>query len=212
VRNLVKSVELCGQYYEDGADEVLRFASENVFVPLTMGGGIRDFNDANGSYKFRHYTNLEVASDYFRSGADKISIGSDVVYATEKYLRTEVKSGTSSLEQIFKVYGNQVNLPINVLPVPFSGHGVPDDLPKTVIRTFTQRSGGSGVPRQQGLCRKAGYVRIAGCSCYMRVMLSQERSGRGEGVLSRCTYRSKHDLSARCYNHYVGATVGSTSP
>lgn len=31
--------------------KVLRFASENVFVPLTVGGGIRDFTDANGRYK-----------------------------------------------------------------------------------------------------------------------------------------------------------------
>ncbi|XP_021847183.1 imidazole glycerol phosphate synthase hisHF, chloroplastic isoform X3 [Spinacia oleracea] len=124
VRNLGKPVELAGQYYEDGADEisflnitgfrdfplgdlpmlqVLRFASENVFVPLTVGGGIRDFTDANG----RHYTSLEVASEYFRSGADKISIGSDAVYAAEEYLQTGVKSGKSSLEQISRVYGNQ---------------------------------------------------------------------------------------------------------
>ncbi|KNA12414.1 hypothetical protein SOVF_125840 [Spinacia oleracea] len=76
---------------------------QNVFVPLTVGGGIRDFTDANG----RHYTSLEVASEYFRSGADKISIGSDAVYAAEEYLQTGVKSGKSSLEQISRVYGNQ---------------------------------------------------------------------------------------------------------
>ncbi|XP_026422743.1 imidazole glycerol phosphate synthase hisHF, chloroplastic-like isoform X2 [Papaver somniferum] len=124
VRNLGKPVELARQYYQDGADEVsflnitafrdfplgdlpmlkvLRLASENVFVPLTVGGGIRDFTDANG----RHYTSLEVASEYFRSGADKISIGSDAVYAAEEYLRTGVKTGKSSLEQISRVYGNQ---------------------------------------------------------------------------------------------------------
>ncbi|XP_040987930.1 imidazole glycerol phosphate synthase hisHF, chloroplastic isoform X4 [Juglans microcarpa x Juglans regia] len=124
VRNLGKPVELAGQYYKDGADEVtflnitgfrdfplgdlpmlqvLRYTSENVFVPLTVGGGIRDFTDANG----RHYTSLEVASEYFRSGADKISIGSDAVYAAEEYLRTGVKTGKSSLEQISRVYGNQ---------------------------------------------------------------------------------------------------------
>ncbi|KAB1207367.1 Imidazole glycerol phosphate synthase hisHF, chloroplastic [Morella rubra] len=28
--------------------QVLRYTSENVFVPLTVGGGIRDFTDANG--------------------------------------------------------------------------------------------------------------------------------------------------------------------
>ncbi|GMY31198.1 imidazole glycerol phosphate synthase hisHF, chloroplastic-like [Fagus crenata] len=83
--------------------QVLRYTSENVFVPLTVGGGIRDFTDANG----RHYTSLEVASEYFRSGADKISIGSDAVYAAEEYLRTGVKTGKSSLEQISRVYGNQ---------------------------------------------------------------------------------------------------------
>jgi len=38
----------------------------------------------------RHYSSLEVAAEYFRSGADKISIGSDAVYAAEEYLRTGV--------------------------------------------------------------------------------------------------------------------------
>ncbi|XP_075513843.1 imidazole glycerol phosphate synthase hisHF, chloroplastic [Primulina tabacum] len=124
VRNLGKPVDLAGQYYKDGADEisflnitgfrdfplgdlpmlqVLRHASENVFVPLTVGGGIRDFTDSNG----RYYSSLEVASEYFRSGADKISIGSDAVYAAEEYLKTNVKTGKSSLEQISRVYGNQ---------------------------------------------------------------------------------------------------------
>uniref|UniRef100_A0A0E0CY86 Imidazole glycerol phosphate synthase hisHF n=1 Tax=Oryza meridionalis TaxID=40149 RepID=A0A0E0CY86_9ORYZ len=111
VRNLGKPVDLASQYYIDGADEVsflnitgfrdfplgdlpmlevLRCASEKVFVPLTVGGGIRDFTDANG-----------------RSGADKISIGSDAVFAAEAYLQTGVKTGKSSLEQISRVYGNQ---------------------------------------------------------------------------------------------------------
>lgn len=124
VRNLGKPVELAGQYYRDGADEVsflnitgfrdfplgdlpmlkvLRYTSENVFVPLTVGGGIRDFTDANG----RYYSSLEVAAEYFRSGADKVSIGSDAVYAAEEYLRTGVKTGRSSIEQISRVYGNQ---------------------------------------------------------------------------------------------------------
>ncbi|KAL5735892.1 hypothetical protein ACOSQ2_030680 [Xanthoceras sorbifolium] len=124
VRNLGKPVELAGQYYKDGADEisflnitgfrdfplgdlpmlqVLRLTSENVFVPLTVGGGIRDFTDATG----RHYSSLEVASEYFRSGADKISIGSDAVYAAEEYIKTGMKTGKSSLEQISRVYGNQ---------------------------------------------------------------------------------------------------------
>ncbi|GKE18098.1 imidazole glycerol phosphate synthase hisHF, chloroplastic, partial [Tanacetum coccineum] len=60
--------------------QILKYTSDNVFVPLTVGGGIRDFTDANGS--------LEVASEYFRSGANKISIGSDVVYAAKEYIKT----------------------------------------------------------------------------------------------------------------------------
>ena len=42
--------------------EVLRQASEGVFVPLTVGGGIREFTDASG----KHYSALQVAAEYFR--------------------------------------------------------------------------------------------------------------------------------------------------
>ena len=41
---------------------MLRQASEGIFVPLTVGGGIREFKDANG----QQYSALEVASEYFR--------------------------------------------------------------------------------------------------------------------------------------------------
>ena len=124
VRNLGKPVELARRYYEEGADEitflnitgfrdfpmedqpmleVLRRTSENVFVPLTIGGGIREFTDSDG----RHYSALDVAAEYFRSGADKISIGSDAVYAVEQFLQTGKKSGKSAIEQISFVYGAQ---------------------------------------------------------------------------------------------------------
>lgn len=124
VRNLGKPVELAKRYYEEGADEitflnitgfrdfplqdqpmmeVLERTSENVFVPLTIGGGIREFTDSEG----KSYSSLDVASAYFRSGADKISIGSDAVYAVEDYLKTGKKTGKSSIEQISIVYGAQ---------------------------------------------------------------------------------------------------------
>ena len=124
VRNLGKPVELARRYYEDGADEitflnitgfrdfpledmpmldVLRQTSRNVFVPLTIGGGIRDYTDTDG----RTYSALEVATEYFRSGADKVSIGSDAVLIAEEYLRTGRKTGLSSIEEISRVYGNQ---------------------------------------------------------------------------------------------------------
>jgi len=124
VRNLGKPVKLAREYYEQGADEitflnitafrdfplqdmpmleVLRETSRNVFVPLTIGGGIRDFTDRNG----RRYSALEVASEYFRSGADKVSIGSDAVLIVEEVLKRGQATGMSSIEQIARVYGNQ---------------------------------------------------------------------------------------------------------
>jgi len=125
VRNLGKPVELAGKYYEQGADEVaflnitgyrdlpltdapmlevLRRSSETVFVPLTVGGGIRDFTDSNG----KAYTALEVASAYFSSGADKVSIGSDAVYVAEAYYASGgAKDGSTSVEQISARYGAQ---------------------------------------------------------------------------------------------------------
>jgi glutamine amidotransferase/cyclase len=42
--------------------EVLRQASKGVFVPLTVGGGIREFTDGSG----KHYSALQVAAEYFR--------------------------------------------------------------------------------------------------------------------------------------------------
>ncbi len=124
VRNLGMPVDLARRYFEEGADEitflnitgfrdfpmkdqpmleVLRKTSENVFVPLTIGGGIREYTDIEGKY----YSALDVASEYFRSGADKISIGSDAVYIVEEYLQTGKTTGTSSIEHISAVYGNQ---------------------------------------------------------------------------------------------------------
>jgi glutamine amidotransferase/cyclase len=117
-------VELARHYYEEGADEitflnitgfrdfpledmpmleVLKQTSRNVFVPLTIGGGIRNYTDKNG----RTYSALEVAAEYFRSGADKVSIGSDAVLIAEAYRDTQQKTGTSAIEEIARVYGNQ---------------------------------------------------------------------------------------------------------
>jgi glutamine amidotransferase/cyclase len=124
VRNLGKPVELARRYYEEGADEitflnitgfrdfplkdmpmldVLRETSKNVFVPLTIGGGIRDYTDKAG----KSYTALEVAAEYFRSGADKISIGSDAVKIAEAYIQSGTQTGKSAIESISRVYGNQ---------------------------------------------------------------------------------------------------------
>ena len=124
VRDLGDPVEVARRYYEEGADEiaflnivafreqplsdqpmldVLRRVSERVFVPLTIGGGVRAYRDSAG----KDYGALEVASEYFRSGADKVSVGSDAVAAAGEYLRTGTKTGGSSIEQISRVYGAQ---------------------------------------------------------------------------------------------------------
>jgi len=151
VRNLGKPVELAKRYYEEGADEitflnitgfrdfpmqdqpmlqVLKQTSENVFVPLTIGGGIKEFTDSNGVA----YSSLDVASEYFRSGADKVSIGSDAVYTVEKYLQSGKKSGTSSIEQISDVYGAQAVV-ISVDPRRVYVHS-PRDTDHSTIKTF----------------------------------------------------------------------------
>lgn len=150
VRNLGKPVELAQRYYEEGADEitflnitgfrdfpledmpmitVLRETSKNVFVPLTIGGGIRDFTDKNG----RHYSALEVADAYFRSGADKISMGSDAVLVVEAYLESGRATGKSAIEEISRVYGNQAVV-ISIDPKRVYVDS-PDRVPQHVIKT-----------------------------------------------------------------------------
>lgn len=125
VRNLGKPVDLAKRYYEEGADEitflnitsfrncplvdlpmleVLRRTAEQVFVPLTIGGGIRDLVDPDGTT----HSALDVTTKYFQSGADKVSIGSDAVLAVEEYLaRNKTLNGKTSIETIAAAYGNQ---------------------------------------------------------------------------------------------------------
>lgn len=126
VRNLGKPVALASRYYNEGADEiaflnitsfrqgviddmpmlqVLEQASRSIFVPLTVGGGIRSYTDPQSGVT---HSALEVAARYFRAGADKISIGSDTVTAAEDFINSGgVKTGQTSIETISKVYGVQ---------------------------------------------------------------------------------------------------------
>jgi len=124
VRNLGKPVALAARYYASGADElcllnitsfrhsplrdqpmlaVVRAAAECVFVPLTIGGGIKDTVDPDGTKR----SALEVAGAYFRAGADKVSIGSEAVYAVERLRGTGKVEGTSAIETIAQAYGRQ---------------------------------------------------------------------------------------------------------
>ncbi|KAN0134805.1 imidazole glycerol phosphate synthase HisHF [Lactarius tabidus] len=124
VRNLGKPVALAARYYVEGADElallnitsfrhsplrdqpmlaVVRAAAATVFVPLTIGGGIRDTADPDGTPR----PALEVAGAYFRAGADKVSIGSEAVYAVERLRATSAADGSSAIETIAHAYGRQ---------------------------------------------------------------------------------------------------------
>jgi len=150
VRNLGKPVELARRYYREGADEitflnitgfrhfplkdmpmlrVLEETSTDVFVPLTIGGGIRDYTDETG----KSYSALEVASAYFRAGADKISIGSDAVAIVEAFLDQGKPTGQSAIEDIARVYGSQaVVISIDPRRVYVAE---PDEVPHQVIET-----------------------------------------------------------------------------
>ncbi|KAL9587145.1 MAG: hypothetical protein Q9212_000418 [Teloschistes hypoglaucus] len=125
VRNLGKPVHMARKYYDQGADEItflnitsfrncpladlpmleiLRRTAETVFVPLTIGGGIRETVDATGS----SISALQVATIYFKSGADKVSIGSDAVLAAMEYYRNDKRlSGRTAIETISAAYGIQ---------------------------------------------------------------------------------------------------------
>jgi len=79
-------------------------AAETCFVPLTVGGGIKDVVDVDGT----EYRADDVAALYFRSGADKVSIGTDAVYAAEKFIANGNKGdGTSPIETISRTFGAQ---------------------------------------------------------------------------------------------------------
>ena len=82
LRKVGKPAELARKYYEQGADEIIyidivaslyqrellvphiKETSENVLVPLGVGGGVRNLNDF---------------SSLFHSGADKVLINTEVV-------------------------------------------------------------------------------------------------------------------------------------
>lgn len=131
VRNLGKPVDLAKRYYAEGADEicflnitsfrscpladqpmlaVVAQSAETVFVPLTVGGGIRDTTDPDGTVR----SALEVASIYFAAGADKVSIGSDAVYVVEDLIErkkqgqsSQKEKAISSITSIAEGYGSQ---------------------------------------------------------------------------------------------------------
>jgi len=159
VRNLGKPVELAQRYYDEGADEisflnitsfregvledmpmlrVLEEASKGIFVPLTVGGGIRSYTDPQTNTT---WSALDVASRYFRAGADKVSIGSDAVYAAEGYYAAGNScSGGTSIEEIARVYGRQAVV-VSVDPRRVYVNSEADAPGKTVLRVTDLKDG-----------------------------------------------------------------------
>jgi glutamine amidotransferase/cyclase len=200
VRNLGKPVELAGRYYKEGADEitflnitgfrdfpledmpmiqVLKQTSKTVFVPLTIGGGIRDFTDKNG----RFYSALEVADAYFRSGADKISIGSDAVFIVEQYLKSGKATGKSAIEEISRVYGSQAVV-ISIDPQRVYVHR-PNEVTHEVIKTATPGPNGENYCWYQCTVKGGREGRSLDAITLARIC---ERLGAGE-ILLNCIDR-----------------------
>ena len=136
MRNLGDPVELSRFYDSEGADElvflditrtahsrspllpIIEKVSNVVFLPLTVGGGIRDVNDAE---------------KYFLAGADKISLGSSAVDIVLSHLSGNEKSRPTSIEVISKNYGSQACV-ISIDPIRRYVSS-PDDTPHVVIPT-----------------------------------------------------------------------------
>ena len=158
VRKFGSPVDRAYDYYRSGADEivflnisghqgcvladlpmlkVLGDASKRIFVPLTVGGGIRSYtvqNDDTGAVV--EYSALQVADAYFRAGADKISISSDAVIATQELLNGMDDSlAARSIGSISSKYGRQAVV-ISIDPVR-NYVSFPGDTSHQVIETNT---------------------------------------------------------------------------
>lgn len=99
LKDIGDPVELAYRYNAEGADEltfldvsasiearaaileIVEKTADSIFIPLTVGGGIRTINDV---------------SDFLRAGADKVSIGSAAT------------SNPGLLDEVAAIYGDQV--------------------------------------------------------------------------------------------------------
>ena len=66
--------------YDNDFDKIIEFVGQKAFMPLTVGGGIKNLSDAD---------------KYFRMGADKISINS------------EIENNPRLISECTKIYGSQ---------------------------------------------------------------------------------------------------------
>jgi len=198
VRNLGKPMLLAERYYGQGADEIvflnitsfrqgvledapmlslLEAASERIHVPLCVGGGIRTYTDPESG---RTWSALEVAARYFRAGADKVSIGSDAVDAAERLRETGAPDGSTSIEEISRVYGAQaVTVSIDPKRVWLARR---EDCP--AYAAVVEREGG---PSGESLCWYQATVkggREARPCCAIEVARASQALGAGEIMLN----------------------------
>ncbi len=119
IRNLGDPVAMAKLYDQEGADElvflditrtahgrsplisIIEKVSDQVFMPLTIGGGIRTLDDARR---------------YFDAGADKVSLGSMAVEIVLRALGAEAALGPNPIEEIARLYGSQACV-ISIDPV-----------------------------------------------------------------------------------------------
>lgn len=220
VRNLGKPVSLAQRYYNEGADEiaflnitsfrgsvmedmpmlqVLQAASQTIFVPLTVGGGIRAYKDDQG----REWSALQVAAEYFRAGADKVSLGSDAVYAAEAYVNN--KEQESSISQISKVYGAQAVV-VSVDPKRVYV-GSPDASSKHVIVSTGDTPGPNGEKYCWWQCTVKG-GRETRDICAVTLAKAVEAMGAGEIMLNSI------DMDGQCSGYdlaLMNAVSGAVS-
>lgn len=202
VRNLGKPVALAGRYYQEGGDEiaflnitsfrqgviedmpmlqVLEEASKSIFVPLTVGGGIRSYTDPQSG---QTWSALDVASRYFRAGADKISIGSDTVTAAEEFVNSGgKKTGETSIEMISHVYGAQAVV-ISIDPKRVYVKSKEEaDKKHTVVELDNTQAGPNGETLCWYQCTVKG-GREARDICAVTVAKAAEALGAGEIMLN----------------------------
>lgn len=213
VRNLGKPVGLASRYYQEGADEiaflnitsfrqgviedmpmlqVLEEASKNIFVPLTVGGGIRSYKDPESG---QEWSALEVASRYFRAGADKVSLGSDAVHAAETYVAAgETKTGETSIEMIARVYGVQAVV-VSIDPKRVYVKSRDEVNPKHVVVDIDEKQAG---PKGERLCWYQCTVkggRETRDICAVTVCKACEALGAGE-IMLNCI-----DMDGQCQGY-----------
>ena len=94
-------IDISEKKFSTNFREIVNYFSKNCFVPISVGGGI---------------SKVEHADDYFKNGADKIILGSKLIFNQEIISKISLKYGSQSIIQssdIKKNENSEYNLAIN---------------------------------------------------------------------------------------------------